>query len=101
MSNARNRGKKLITDKNTDYLFDYYMNEEKFNQQMKGEWDENMEKKLQNHKQIDLDSRIPTEKKSAKKDDRSTDEEEELPSVTNGASNSSKSEVEFNDSDSE
>lgn len=97
MSNARNRGKKLITDKNTDYLFDYYMNEEKFNEQMRKEWDENMEKKLQNHNQINMDSRIPTEKKTSKATD-STEEEVELPSETNGASNSSKSEVEFDES---
>lgn len=63
MSNKKNQ--KLITDKDTDYLFDYFMNEDKFNEQMRGEWDEEMEKKLENHKNLNLDSKIITEKKSS------------------------------------
>lgn len=93
---VKNHGKKLITDKNTDYLFDYFMNEDKFNEQLRGEWDEQMEKKLENHKQPKLDSRIITEKNS------SSGEEKELPSEEDvSGSSSNKPEVEFNDDDSD
>ncbi|MEM0354142.1 MAG: hypothetical protein QXW79_01035 [Thermoplasmata archaeon] len=67
MSNRSNK-KNLITDRSTDYLFDYFINEDKFNEQLRGEWDEQMEKKLENHREPKLDSRIDvTEKKTEKK----------------------------------
>jgi hypothetical protein len=63
MSTKKHLPKKLVTDKGTDYLFDYFMNEEKFNEQLRGQWDEEMEKKMENHSHPNLDSRILTDKK--------------------------------------
>lgn len=40
---------KMIPDKGTDYLFNYYINEDKFNEQHREEWDEEMQKKIENH----------------------------------------------------
>src|SRR3984885_3956229 len=45
MSSRKNRGKKLPTDKSTDMMIDFYVNEEKFNEAMKPEY-ETMKKKL-------------------------------------------------------
>lgn len=88
--------KKLITDKGTDYLFDYFMNEEKFNEQLRKKWDEEMEKKMENHRQPNLDSRILTEK--VQTNILSSDKKEELPSKSGNSSD--KSDVDFNDEDS-
>ena len=52
---------RLFTDKQTDHLFDYFMNEEKFNEQLRGEWNEQIEKKIQNHQQHQLDNNVITE----------------------------------------
>lgn len=91
MSN-RNRSRRLVTDKNTDYLFEYFMNEDKFNEQLKGEWDERIEKNMAKHQQPKLDSRILTDAKTASKRDK------ELPSHT---INDSSSKADFNDESSE
>lgn len=97
---TKNRhGKKLITDKNTDLLFDYFMNEDKFNEQLLGQWDEEMEKKLENHAQPKLDSRILTDKKSSKKDYVSSIREKELPTIEE--TTEKKMDVDFNDDETE
>lgn len=103
MSSKKNHGKKLPTDKNTDYLFDYFMNEDKFNDQMRGQWDEEMEKKLKDHQQQqpNLDSRIVTDHKSSKKDFSSSINEEELPSNGSESPNrNNNQDIDFNDDDS-
>ena len=99
---SKNQRKKNITDKNTDYLFDYFMNEDKFNDQLRGEWDEQMEKKLENHKYPNLDSRIMTDRiKSKEKESSTRSSDKELPTSENESeSSNSKPDVEFNDDDS-
>lgn len=92
----KNNAKKLITDKKTDYLFDYFINEDKFNEQMKGDWDEEMEKKIKN-REPNLDSRIATDKHPTRSD--SSQEEKELPSSS--IRSAGNMDVEFNDEDSE
>lgn len=83
MSNRSNK-KNLITDKSTDYLFDYFINEDKFNEQLRGEWDEQMEKKLENHREPKLDSRVDiTEKKTEKKNEEKKTSSEKSTSSTN------------------
>lgn len=61
----------LKTDANTDYLFDYFMNEDKFNEQMRGEWDEEMEKRI---------------KKSKNKKSVQSDSDSEIESISDGES---------------
>lgn len=95
MSFKKKNGKKLPTDKNTDYLFDYFMNEEKFNEQLRGEWDEKLQKKLENAREPKLDSRIVTDKNEK----NSSEKPEELPSISN--SDNQNRDVEFNDDFSE
>lgn len=52
--------KRLITDKETDFLFQYFIDEDKMNEQMRGELNDDIEKNLENtHPR--LDSRIITE----------------------------------------
>lgn len=92
----RNNGKKLITDKKTDYLFEYFVNEDKFNDQMKGEWNDEMEKKI-NQELPKLDSRIATEKIPHYSE---SSEEKELPSSSNKSDRSRDMNVDFNDDDS-
>ncbi len=58
----KNKNKKYVTDKNTDYLFDLFMNEEKFNEQLRAERDEELEKKIEKLKHPPLDSRVYTDK---------------------------------------
>jgi hypothetical protein len=53
--------RKLPTDKQTDYLFDYFMNEDKIDEQLKGQLDDEIAKKIENH-QPKLDSRVVTDK---------------------------------------
>ena len=84
MSGKKKEGKPLITDNGTDYLFDYFMNEDKFNEQMREKWDEDIQKKFENHRQPKLDSRIVSDKNAL----LSSTEEKELPSTDD---------VEFND----
>lgn len=63
----------LYTDDDTDYMLQYYVNEEKIDVQMREKIDEEMTKKVQGT-QFRLDSRIPnTEKKIT------TEEQTELP----------------------
>lgn len=82
-------GKKYVTDKNTDYLFDYFMNEDNFNDQMRAEWNEEMEKKFENHRQPKLDSRVTTDKKFS----LSSSDTKELPSISNS---SDSKDIDFN-----
>lgn len=110
MSTKKNQRKKFSTDKQTDYLFEYFINEDKFDEQLRGQWDEELEKKIgkkmdtQNFK---LDSRITTEKKSSKKEDSisissSSEKEVELPSHTiEESTNSEKPEAEFDEDETE
>ena len=83
--------KKLVTDKHTDYLFDYFMHEGKFNEQMRPIWDEEMEKKIEGHRQPNFDTRISTDKND-KKISLSSDSKE-LPSISNS---SDSRDVDFN-----
>lgn len=93
---GHNYGRKsLITDKNTDFLFDYFMNEDKFNEQLKGQWDEELAKKLENH-EPNLDSRIITEKQPIQADFTS-DEPKELPTVSPYSDERNEPNVEFNE----
>lgn len=96
---GHNYGRKnLITDKNTDYLFDYFMNEDKFNEQLKGQWDEELAKRLENH-ELKLDSRIITEKQPNQpvQADFSTDEPKELPTVSPYSDERNEPNVDFNE----
>lgn len=89
MSRRDKHRRKLITDKQTDYLFDYFVYEDKFNQDLRQELDEQMEKKLENYKQPNFGNHISdfrsekrkSEKKQSQKSDSSpsTSEQEELP----------------------
>jgi len=113
--------KKLPTDRQTDYLFDFFINEDKFNEQMKPVWDEHNAKKLQNHQLADMtlpkvgprpnigglssDKRGITRPdqglktlgaKSVKHSISPTNQAKELPTHT---ARSSSSNVDFNDSD--
>lgn len=93
MSRKNQRGGNYPTDRNTDYLFEYFMNEDKFNEQLKGELDEQMKKKLERHKQPSFEKKIETKNTNTKS-------EEELPSNSESGSSSSNSsnnkpEVEF------
>lgn len=49
MQRKRRSKSTLRTDRNTDHMFEYFFNENKFNSQLKEEWDDQMEKKLQDH----------------------------------------------------
>ena len=43
---AKNKSRqKLATDRQTDYLFMYFVNENKFNEQLRNTWDEEFGKK--------------------------------------------------------
>jgi hypothetical protein len=62
---SKSHGKNLITDKKTDYLFEYFINEDKFNDQLKEELDEDIENKISNEVPR-LDSRIMSEGSNSK-----------------------------------
>lgn len=49
-------GSNLLTDKNTDYFFEYFMNEDKFNEQLRGELDEQLKKKSASLAKQDVNS---------------------------------------------
>jgi hypothetical protein len=53
-----NRGRNLVTDKKTDYLYDYFVNEDKFNEQLRGEWDKEMDDEFKKHKNPKLSGAI-------------------------------------------
>src|SRR6056297_3252492 len=80
------------TDKSTDYLFAYFINEDKFNHQMEQEWKEELDKRLENCDTPKLDSRIITEKNN---DKNSELHQTELPSNSDDSSDSKKSNDEF------
>ena len=77
--------RKIVTDKQTDYLFAYFINENKFNEQLRGEWDDEMEKKLANQIPKIIEPVPP----------RVTEKKNESESKTNH-SGSHRSNVEFN-----
>lgn len=84
-----NRG--LRTDRNTDYLFNYFMNEDKVNEQLRNELDEKMEQMVEKMQRPQTNNKEKTEKK---KDNESSEKEhQELPSN----SSDTKTSVEFND----
>lgn len=93
---AKKHGKKFPTDRHTDYLFDYFMNEDKIDEQLRGQLDEELAKKIENH-QPKLDSRVMTEKGSKKV--FSTEEEPELPSISPDSEDKIRPNVDFNDDD--
>ena len=93
---SKKHGRKLATDKQTDYLFDYFMNEDKIDDQMRGHLDEEIAKKLENH-QPKLDSRILTDKRSKK--GFTTEEEQELPTISPDSDDNIRPNVDFNDDD--
>lgn len=93
---SKKHGKKLITDKNTDYLFDYFMMEDKINEQLRGQLDEEIAKKLENH-QPKLDSRVMTDKNT--KVSFSSEEQQELPTISPNSEDNFRPNVEFNDDD--
>ena len=88
--------KNLPTDRKTDYLFDYFMNEDKIDEQLKEELDEQLKEKLENY-QPKLDSRVGTDKKEHLFSSE-TEEEKELPSISPNSSDN-KYDADFNDSD--
>lgn len=88
---SKNKNK---SDNLPDFLFDYFMNEDKIDDQLRAELGEEAAKKLENF-QPKLDSHISDNKKSV-----SARKNVDLPSVSSASSNNSdKSDVEFNDSD--
>ena len=88
---SKRKPNQLVSDHETDYLFDYFINEDKFNNLLKEEWDENLEKKIENH-QPKLDSRILTDKKL-----KISTQEQELPSISTNSE--IKQSYEFNNSE--
>jgi hypothetical protein len=97
MKSRRKLSKMLTTDKQTDYLFEYFINEDKFDDQLKSKWNEELEKKVNQKlkdENVKLDSRVSSDKKS--------NSSEELPSHTIGVSNQKekKNEMDFEESDS-
>ena len=85
LKNKKGPYSKLITDKNTDYIFEYYINEEKFNEQQKGEWDAEMQQKIMNH-QAKLgyggtEKNTRSEKPNNPRDKMENSEQKELPST--------------------
>jgi len=48
LAKPKNR-RKLETDKKTDHLFDYFVNPDKFNDQLRGEWDNDDKEHLENY----------------------------------------------------
>ncbi|BCS83092.1 hypothetical protein QLL95_gp1031 [Cotonvirus japonicus] len=85
-----NNKSKLKTDKDTDYMFSYFMHEPKINPKKLDRLDEELEKKLVNH-DFNLDSRVMTDKhkhnKSKNDEIYSTSEETELPSDSDNSVN--------------
>lgn len=100
MVSKKSRQKSLPTDIKTDYLFDYFVNIDKFDKRKKKKWDaekqelnESDEKKIREH-EPKLDSRVFTEAQKTK----TSASEEELPSTDSSAH---KKNVTFNDEISE
>lgn len=102
MVSKKSRQKSLPTDIKTDYLFDYFVNIDKFDKRKKKKWDaekqelnESDEKKIRDH-EPKLDSRVFTEAQKAQT--KTSASEEELPSTDSSAH---KKNVTFNDEISE
>lgn len=73
----KHHNRKLKTDNDTDYVFEYFMHEGKFNTQLQEKWDAEMEKKVgEYNNQPKLEHRVKTEDVGA----FSSAEEKELPS---------------------
>ena len=90
---------KMITDKETDYIFHHLMNEEKINEQLKEEFDAEQERNLARQEYPKLDSRITTETVNrAKKSNKSSSEKDkELPSSSEDTpKNKLRKNVDFN-----
>lgn len=76
MSSKKDSKRRLITDKNTDYLFDYFMNEDKINEQLKadGKIDTKYEHKTTEkhpasaHNKLGSQDKLSSESDSAKRD---------------------------------
>lgn len=70
MAAKRNGKKKYDTDRETDYLFEFFINENKFNEQLRHEYDNDIAKKNDNlddqikNYPLNLDSRVDVNKKS-------------------------------------
>ena len=57
----RNTANGLVTDKKTDYLFDYYINDDKFNELLRAQWDDDVAQKIKHYEHPQLDSRVRTD----------------------------------------
>src|SRR5579863_4735813 len=97
---SRKKRSNIVTDKETDKMFDYYMNEDKFNEQMRGEWDDDMNKKLA--KRLNMNHMSKTEQRNVKlsssSDDNSSTSDKKKSSHKSSRKSSRKSDVEFNSS---
>jgi hypothetical protein len=96
----RNKGNRrlLQTDQNTTYLFDYMMNEDKFNEQMRPEWDDQANKKINIDADASLNGWVKTEQLGGI--NYSSSAEKELPSTSesSGVNETSDSNISFGDS---
>ena len=101
MSNLhkKHRGKKLHTDDQTDFLFDYFFNEDKFNDQLRPEWKEEMEKKLENHKQPREHITEREREKEREKERKTSEIQKELPSISESEGDTDKNRREKADVD--
>ncbi len=97
MPSKRNHNKRLPLDDQTDYLYDYFMNSTKINEQLKGELDEDLAKKIENH-QPKLDSRVVSERPNTKV---FSSEDRDFPEISPNSDDNIKPQIEFNDEDSD
>lgn len=90
--------KKLSTDKNTDLLFDYFINEEKFNEQLKPTWNDEIQKKT-NKSVAKSDIKKSDKKKSnIKYSEKNSDKKENINSYMLGSSQEKDKSVDFTES---
>lgn len=78
MPSRRKPNKKLVPDKETDHLFEFFANSDKFNKQMKEKLDKNLEEQI-SKKHPKLDSSVVTTRK-VMSGSFGSDEKRELPS---------------------
>jgi len=91
--------KKLSTDKNTDLLLDYFINEDKFDDQLKQKWDNELQEKLENLKSANKSSKKSIKKSDIKSSKKSESENKEnLKLYMLGSSQEKDKDVDFTDS---
>ncbi|AVL94753.1 hypothetical protein ma367 [Moumouvirus australiensis] len=96
MLGVKNANKKNVSDENTNYLYEYFINEDKFNELLKDDYEEENERMNKNKQNIFNKPKSERNPRSlSKKITSESSEPTELPS------SSGRSDVEFDDEDSE